>query len=172
MDPLQLKVNLTTAFMLPILLNKGLKHSDILTDTFINAYMADLSKPEKDNSLIIRYATITDLPEWVEGQFAYVDDDTAHIMVTENIPDNLTEDYHKFLIGDYSKFSEEYKKQVLEFWEADEDTFMYGVLYKSGDEIKKFWREDLETDLDMVPDTEYWRPPNLKQEIFGMQGDE
>ena len=179
MDPLELKVNLTTVFMLPVLLNKGLKHSDILTDTFINTYMADLNKPEKDNSLIIRYATITNLPHWtdnyeINSPQLYATED-EEIMVVEDIPDNFIEDYHKFLIGDYSKFSEDYKKQVLDFWEANEDTLIFGVLYRSGKEIKDFWREELDTDLDIfmnVPeDTEYWRPPKLEQEIFGMQGD-
>jgi hypothetical protein len=168
--------------MLPILLNKGLKHSDILTNTFINAYMADLDQAEYDNHIMVRYATFTDIPEWTKDSNMYsskIERTTVsgtkkiedYIMVYNEIPENLTEDYHKFLIGDYSKFSKDYKKQVLEFWEANEDTLIYGVLYKSGKEIEDFWREDLDVDLSTVPDTEYWRPPKLKQEIFGMQGD-
>lgn len=172
MDPLRLKVNLTTAFTLPLLYDKGLKHSDILTETFINAYIADLGEPEQDNKLLVRYATIVNLPEWTNNFKLYASKDDA-IMVTYEVPDDQIENYQKILIGDYSKLSLSYKEMVLNFWEANEDTLIHGVLYKTGQEIKDFVLAVSDTDLDMVSDdTEYWRPPNLKQEIFGMTEDD
>jgi len=172
MDPLRYNVNLTTTFLLPILYDKGLKHSDILTDTFINAYIADLNKPEHDDKIFIEYATITNLPSWTKDSHLYPTNEES-IMVTQDIPTEIVDDYSLFLIGDYSKFSNEHKQRVLQFWEADSHTLLYGVLHRTGRAIKKFWEESLDADLDVAPlDIEYWKPPNLKQEIFGMTGDE
>lgn len=169
MDPLRLNVNLTTTFMLPML--EGLKHTDILTDSFKNTYIADIDRPEKDSSLLINYATITDLPDWVSDPIAYTAEDES-IMVTANIPDSVADEYSKFLVGDYSKFSDDYKNRIMEFWEADKYTLLHGVLYREGKEIEKFWEESFEVDLDITPsEMEYWKPPSLKQEIFGMTGD-
>ena len=174
MDPLRLKVNLTTTFMLPILCDKNLKHSDILTDTFINTYIADLNKPEQDDKLIVRYATITDLPIWTTPYAIYTEDSDVvigNVMVPYEVPESLVDEYGKFLTGDYSKFSDKYKEQILKFWEANEDTLLYGIIYKKGQEIKDFVLEITDVDLDMSSaDTEYWKPPNLKQEIFGIEG--
>ena len=131
MDPLRLKTNLATTFLLPLLHSASLKHNDILTDTFINAYMADLDRPDNDNKLLVRYATIHQLPEWADNRLLYEAEDKS-IMVTNEIPDKFADDYQKFLTGDYSQFSKEYKDQVLSFWQATEDTLLYGVLHKIG----------------------------------------
>lgn len=171
MDPLRLKVNLTTVFMLPMLCDKDLKHYDILTDTFINAYIADLNKPEQDNKLLVRYATITDLPVWTKPYRIY-EDEEGTIMVPYDMSDKYINDYAKFLGGDYSKFSESYTDQILKFWEADEYSLLHGVLYGGGYEIENFWKNELGIDTDVISDdTEYWKPPNIKQEIFGMGGE-
>ena len=171
MDPLKLKVNLTTAFMLPMLYDQSFKHSDILTNTFIDTYIADLDKPENDNKLVVRYATITDLPSWTDTYSLYTSEDES-MMVIYEVPEIYMDEYGKFLIGDYSKFSKKYKEQILKFWEADKYTFIYGVLYKHKDELNNFMMETLDIDLDFISvDAEYWKPPNLKQEIFGMKGD-
>ena len=172
MDPLRLKVNVTTTFMLPLLYKSGLKHSDILTDTFIDAYIADIDKPNNDNKLLIRYAHIHGLPEWIDDQSLYEAEDDSW-MVTHEIPDEFADEYTNFLIGDYSKFSKEYKNQVLHFWEANEDTLLYGVLNRTGEEIKQFLLEVYDIDTDVISrEAEYWKPPDLKQEIFGMREDE
>jgi len=157
--------------MLPVLLGKGIQHHNILTDTFINTYIADRDKPEEDNSLLIRYAMITGLPEWVDNYSSYMNEDES-FMVTYPIPDEAIKNYSNFLLGDYSKLTDDYKRQVLTFWEASSDTLLYGVLYRSGTDIRKLWEEKFGIDLDIVPpNMEYWKPPSLKQEIFGMTGD-
>jgi len=172
MDPLRLKTNVTTTFMLPLLYTDSLKHDNILTDTFTNAYIADLDRPDYDNRLLVRYAQLTGLPEWVEDHVLYVAKDQS-IVVPYEIPDKFAEDYQLFLIGDYSKFSKEYKSQVLSFWEANEDTLLYGVLHKTGKEIKQFLLDVFDVDTDVISrEAEYWKPPDLKQEIFGMRVDE
>ena len=151
MDPLRLNVNLTTVFILPMLYDKDLKHSDILTDNYENTYIADLDEPVDDNKIIIRY-----------------DDDRQ----TFEMPDEYLDEYHKFILGDYSKLSNEYKQKVLNFWEANEDTLLYGVLYKEGETIVNFWKDNLDTNLEIIgAGTEYWKPPNIKEEIFGIGGE-
>jgi len=119
--------------------------------------------------LLIRYATIVDLPKWTKDHLIY-STDNENMMVTYDISDDFIEDYHRFLTGDYSKFSKAYKDQILNFWEANQDTLIYGVINKTGDEIKKFVLTVTDVDLDVVAsDTEYWKPISLKEEIFGMK---
>lgn len=170
MDPLRHSVNLTTTFILPLLYDKGLKHSDILTDSFINAYIADLNRPEQDNKMLVNYITITDLPKWTNDYTVY-ETDNGSFMVSVEIPDNFIDDHGRFLMGDYSKFSDEHKDRVIKFWEAH-DNLLTGVLFRGSEELNEFMKKHYDTDFELLPpETEQWNPPNLKKEIFGMAGE-
>lgn len=64
-------------------------------------------------------------------------------------PQAYIDDYFKILDGQYSKLSEDYKQHLLSFWDANHDTFLYKILYNKDDE-------------------EYWYPPNISEEIYGL----
>lgn len=172
MDPLKTKYNLTTAFMLPILLDKGIQRNKILTETFIDTYIADLNKPETvtpGSNLLIRYATITNLPEWTK-EFKIYESKDGSIMVMVEIPNSIIKDYTYFLLGDYSKFKKIHKTRIKDFWESYmEDDLIYGVMYKQGEVIYRYWEDKYAVPLGLAPpEFEYWRPPDMKKEIFGI----
>ena len=171
MNPLKLNSNNSTIWLLPMLNEKGFKHNDIINEYFINAYIADIDKPENDNKLLIKYFVVEGIPKFFneDNKYTiYLDESDDSFVVAVNIPEEHLSNYHKFLAGQYSKFSKEYKQLILQFWEEDESTLLYGILHKTG-RAEKMFEEMSDIPLDMLSsDMEYWYTPKMDKEILGL----
>lgn len=165
---------MTSQFIMPLLF-KNIKFNEILPEfnEFVNAYIADFDKPNYDNKVILVFnKKQKQLPDFnmVDKYTKKVKDDEIFAYVYE-MSDDLNENYTLWLLGKYSQFTDEAKKIIMTFWQADETTLLYGVLYKDGEPIKKFHKEHTgkksSTSKIKDPDEEYWPSPSLNKEIYG-----
>ena len=134
MNPLSLNKNKSTIFILPMVL-EDTKSEDIITDGFINTYIADFERPEFDDFvLLIRKDNMinTESLDMVYDS----EDDLVYVF---KVPEKYLEDYFKIIAGEYSSTSESYKKASLAFWDMDEKSTLYKILYgvKKGKELKE-----------------------------------
>ena len=175
MDILAYKKTLASQFLMPLLFENK-KFTEIITDfdSFVNAYIADFDKPNYDNKIILVFKTKQkDLPEanLVDTYTKTIKDVEIYFYVYD-IPDDLSDNYTMWLMGRYSLFTDRAKKIILNFWSADSNTLLYGVLYKTGDKIKAFYKENFKTNLDekwTSDDKDWWIEPILSREIYGAE---
>lgn len=83
------------------------------------------------------------------GYRTHVDIDKYHVIYQFDVPTAFQREYDLFMKGKYSKFSDEYKKRILDFHKTDEmarqlgttveNTKIYGILHKS-----KILKEEIE----------------------------
>lgn len=170
-----LKTN-ATKFVLPLLFEEGVKYDDILPKHFKNAYIADIDKQEVDGYILLKYKSSYEFDDndgWYENlidiECADIYEKDGDLIYCFEIPDKFLDDYYLFLAGKYSKLSKEAKVRILEFWEAEEDTLLHGILYKT--EVgHKFWEERLGNEIkEWSVEAEYWFAPNTKREILGFE---
>jgi acyl-CoA synthetase (AMP-forming)/AMP-acid ligase II len=179
MDILNYNKTQTTQFIIPLLF-KDKQITEIITnfDSLVNGYIADFDKPNLDNKIILVFnSKQKQLPE--ENQIEHYtktvkDGEKTNdlFFYVYDLPEKYQEDYTFFLVGKYSKFSTEAKSQILNFWEAGENTLLYGVLYRTGTAIKKFWKDNFDTKIDDIwtkDDREWWIEPILRKEIYGTE---
>lgn len=85
------------------------KHSDIVDKNFINAYIADFDFPEFDDQVtIVRHREVK----------------------RYEVPQEYFEDYVKIQAGAYRETSVKYKELITSFWEVDDKSKLYEILYK------------------------------------------
>ena len=137
MNPLELKINKSAIFLLPIVLEKGVKFIDIISEDFDNTYIADRNKPDNDDKFIVKYKSHEeyDIYEWDI-------DEAVNLYV--------------FLAGHYSNFTQTAKEKIMTFWEENNESELYKILYREseeGSETKGRNGEILE-------------PPDLQSEVF------
>ena len=158
------------------LLFKDKKYTEIITDfkEFINAFIADFDKPNNDNRIVIVFNTKQkDLPETnqIDHYTRNIKDKTLYFYVYD-IPNEWADNYTFWLLGKYSQFTESAKQQILYFWEASNRTHLYGVLYRTGKTIKKFFKDNFNKEFDEKytdPKQEWWFEPTLNKEIYGTE---
>jgi hypothetical protein len=158
------------------LLFEGKKFTNIISDfkSFINAYIADFDKPQYDNCIILVFNTKQkDLPATNQKDHytRVVKSNELYFYVYE-IPTDLSDEYTKWLFGKYSTFTDRTKQIILNFWEAGKTSLLYGVLYKTGAKIKKFFKDNFDKDFSEKwsdPEGEWWFDPILSKEIFGTE---
>jgi hypothetical protein len=166
---------LTTQFLMPLLF-KDKKYTEIIPDfkEFVNAFIADFDKPNNDNKIILVFkAKQKELPETnqTDHYTKEIKDKTLHFYAYD-IPREWEEDYTSWLTGKYSQFNESAKQQILYFWEASNRTHLYGVLYRTGKAIKKFFKDNFNKEFDEKytdPNQEWWFEPTLNKEIYGAE---
>jgi len=172
MNPLTLNKTATTKFILPMLF-KDVKFNKVLIEGFRNAYVADFDKPEFDDHILIVFKD--ELCEFdtifAEFQKDLVDTymsnkDFIHVF---KIPEGMESDYYEVIAGNYSAISDTYKKQLLNFWDKDDNSDLYKVLYKRIEDVKNKLYE-LEHDVDYDRLTELYPTPKLAHEIYNMGG--
>lgn len=110
MNPLRLNKNKSTVFVLPMVFSDK-KCTEIVTEDFKNAYIADFDNAEYDD-----YLTVV----------------TENEVTRHNIPSEFLNDMILVFMGKYQETSEEYKKAVTQFWELDSDSYLYEILYGDG----------------------------------------
>jgi len=77
----------------------------------------------------------------------------------------IKEDVEKFKKGLYSQFSDDYKEQILTFWDIEKTENVFeGILYKT--EIGKKFAEEENNSDDEKAEGEYWPKPNMEIEQF------
>jgi hypothetical protein len=175
MDILAKRKTLTSQFLMPLLFEHK-QFSKIISDytSFVNAYIADFDKPQHDNKIIVVFKTKQKyLPELnrIDSYTKTIKGDERFIYVYD-IPDDLSENYSFWLLGKYSQFTDRAKKIILNFWDAGEDTLLYGALYKKGDAIPKFYMKHFKKNINdqwTNKDEEWWITPTLAKEIYGTE---
>ena len=170
MDVINVRYTYTTKFILPLLFEKDIKYNRILDEFFVNAFIADMANKDNDDKIHLLFADYPSLafqkllPEPIT-EYRY---DEGYVLVY-SLPIKYEEDYLKFLIGDYSKFSDDVKQKIVNFWEVDNNTLLWGVLYKSGVRVSAFYKKLLNKDVDdLAPSAEWWAPPQIEREILGL----
>lgn len=174
MDILAYNKTSTSQFIMPLLFGNK-KFNEIITDfeSFVNAYIADFDKPENDNKIILVFnEKQKELPElnMTDHYTKTIKDEELFFYVYE-IPESLSDNYTYWLMGKYSLFTKEAKDTILNFWDAGENTLLYGALYKTGDAIKNFYKNNFKKKLDKWTneDEEWWIEPSLSKEIYGAE---
>jgi len=129
---------LTTIFILPLISNR------INTNNIKNCYICNSSNVDDENKIEIIY-----------------NDEISDIC---KIPKKYIQDYDKFLVGYYSKMSDETKSKILDFWSADEIVIdLEGILYKT-EKMKEKVKSIFGTD-NFSEYAEFFPAPNLLSEI-------
>lgn len=142
MNVLKLNKTKTTKFIMPMIFKENIKHTDILTIRFINAYISDFDRPEYDNKiLLVKTDKQTDKELVIEKPIEVYNSNETLIVEVYEIPENMEEDYYLIVAGKYSEISEDYKKKLLFFWGSNKDDELHSALYleydKAGVELKK-----------------------------------
>lgn len=145
MDIDKIKKTKSTIFVLPLLYN-GATYKDVWFDNFINCYITEHDKPNPENSLIIEY-----------------DNDVVRFRVNKDRLD----DYNKIRRGEYSLLSDEAKQRILHFWQEDETSLMYSVLYKT-EKILDYWSKITGNQVYPSESKEYWPKFNSLNETKGL----
>lgn len=128
MNPLNLMKTNTTKFMLAMIFNDDITYTDILKDHFINSFVSDFYRPENDGTLLV-VKSIDEAPRGTINNpiVSYQNDDD--FVFAYEIPDKYLDDYAMIVSGDWNNVSDEYKQKLLKFWECDQESMMYLILY-------------------------------------------
>lgn len=161
----------TTKFILPLLFENNLRYHELFNNFFINAYIADMANKEYDDKIHLLFA------------------DYPSLTLSKNLPDPVTEfeykdgfvlvyplelhwedDYNKIITGQYSTISEKAKERILYFWEEDSTSLLWGVLYKSGNAVRKYIERILGIKVHDIfsLEREWWFDFNIPEEILGL----
>jgi hypothetical protein len=167
MDILNFTCTYTTKFILPLLF-EHISYNRLFNESFINAYIADMDSAEYNDKIHLYFSDYPSLSiqKYLPETIAELKIDDGYVLIYD-IPKEFADDYIKFLTGDYSKFSNTAKVRIISFWGVDNNTLLWGVLYKEGDKIKNFYKKELDRNLDeLSPSAEWWLPPRIESEIF------
>lgn len=156
MNPLELNKNVSTIFILPMVF-EDLKYDQIVTKDFKNAYVADFSRPEFDDDLILVFKEISSIQRDAKATYEVKGD----IVEVYEIPDKYLAEYFKIYAGQYSEISEELKQIILKFWDEDEESLLYKILYNL---VENDHEEDIRADKvkSLIPEF------RLVDEVFRM----
>jgi hypothetical protein len=160
-----------TRFLLPMLYSKDRNDNFFITKNFENCYIGDANHPELGKKIFLLYnyqmtveyvkfeRKMELIPEF-NTDYDYGDE--RQVMYVLDIPDVHQSDLKYFLLGEYSKFSNELKSKILKFWDIkDKESVMFGVLYAN--ETAK--NNALVNEFDSA-EGELWPKPVLSREIY------
>ena len=80
-----------------------------------------------------------------------------------DIPTDFLEDYQNFCLGKYSKLSATLKDKIFKFHQADANSVLGQILYKS---TKRRLRMQESLGIEISPDAELLSLPTLDQEVY------
>jgi len=163
----------STLFLLPLINSSEyfLDKEKIITDNFISTYIKDLRFPFLDNSVVLLYKGENknlDLFEKrrLEGKTYDMNGlVTYHISINETLPES---DYKKIIDGKYSELSTDAKFSILDFWEVNKYSFLWGILFKTP-YAKLLYLQHLRKlgiEAPLKLQFEYWQKPNLTKETY------
>lgn len=133
--------NRATIYLLPML---SASEYDVYLDNIINVYIGDNRIPDLNEHIFIAYNNLNsvrfnNLKTYLKNNNNYVLDyeiDDKLIFVFR-IPTNYRKDYFYFIKGQYSKFSDNYKKHIINFFNLRDSDSICGVLYKRESRFKE-----------------------------------
>jgi hypothetical protein len=136
----EIKVNNTTRFVLPMLGTSVLKSAFFVNKFYQGAYIGDKNNPKATNKIVLFYKfepskEFVNLEKMLELLETYEDsytiDSIGVIAYVFDIPVRYHEDYNMFINGDFSLFSNDYKRQILDFWGLRSVNIITEILYAS-----------------------------------------
>ena len=92
-----------------------------------------------------------------------IDPSPHYVLFVFNIPLRFLDDYNKFILGKYSRFSSELKENILKFHQIDNNSSIGQILYKSK---KRRLRMQESLGIEIPKDFELFDIPKLEEEIF------
>lgn len=113
-------------------------------------FIGDTSRPDLDNNILLlcdyestdEYFKFEDFLTKHKHFKERYDPDNYSVMFVFNVPKEYEQEYHFLKSGEYSKFSDEYKRKIVKFWNLLSNHKYFKVLYK--DPTRK---EELEDEL-------------------------
>jgi hypothetical protein len=168
MELLSLNNNQSCYFLVPLLFSKDTKSSQIFNENFKNAYIADFKKIQHDDKVLLVYNKYSiDIPVTTrDDKYKFENND----VLVYKIPEEFSDDYGKFLRGEWSKISDNAKKLILSFWDQDGKSLLFGILHKTiTPGLKSFYSKlKVNPKKDFQKDEEYWYNPQLTKEVLGL----
>lgn len=163
----------TTNFILPLIAEK-----DWMLNNLINSYsfleFDDLFEKDQLHSIYLYYRydgtkKFYDFEEFIlkDSNFnQMINIDDFNILISMNIPEKFIEDYYYILDSKYSMISNEAKLRIINFFDLNENSIMYNVLYKT-----ERRRKNLESlyNVQIEKDAELWDVIDEYAETFGMK---
>ena len=153
-------------FLLPIL---GTRHDDFFYHTlFCNAFIALEDEPNC-LALLYRFSGKGEFLRFEQklrqlSSFKRMEDPSPYFtLFVFNIPTEYLEDYQNFCLGKYSKLSATLKDKIFQFHQADANSVLGQILYKS---TKRRLRMQESLGMQIDEDAELLSVPNLEQEVY------
>lgn len=162
------KKNKSSEFILPML--GGNKDLFLYNSLLINCY---IGTSEDKNCIVLVYKDSNSI---IFNKFeraiirlrsflkAY--DTKKYVVFVFRVPIYYREEYTKFTAGKYSKFSLEYKLQILEFHDQEIEDRLGQILFKSEDLRSKM---ENRLDAEIPVHSELYSTPDMKKEIFNLK---
>ena len=155
-----------STFMMPML--PGNKQLYFWNKLFVNCFIAT---EEDDECLALLYRWSSDLKyikfEKILSEFNFFkrryDPSPNYVMFVFHIPKGYRREYRAFKMGKYSRFSKEYKLDILDFHNADVQDELGQILFKST-ERRRLLEEKL--DAQLPEDSELLSIINIEEETF------
>jgi len=167
MDILKFNKTFTTKFLLPLLFEQQTDYTEVFDNTFINAYLGDVSSREYDDKILLLfsdYPSISLTKKLPDSVVEYMHND--NYVLVYDFPKEFEKEYYTFLEGKYHNFSDETKRRILSFWKCDEGTLLYKTLSHDKEAIQA-WVKDKKLTF-KVTDDFIWFSPIIKYEIMGV----
>lgn len=159
----KITINKSYYFLLPLFRLRYYKN-------IINTYLGDIREDEAFDDKL--YILSSEEDYYLSNNDNYVKHYNVPegIMYVLNVPDKFINEYNNFLLGKYSKFSNDTKKILCDHAcrnsiKKNYETQMYSILYRT-DKRKKEIEESL--DVKLPEDAEYASIFNEKAEIYGL----
>lgn len=153
----------STVFMLPLI---DVPKEKLFNKNFITTYIIDYRFSHLTNYICIEYLeenTDLDQTDNLYGKVVNENNRTFYYYLFDN---NL--EYAKFLVGKYSKLNVDSKEKIIEFWNANKLSLLFGILYKTN-YAKLLYLNNLKSCGNSAcnkTEFEYWHKPNLSKETY------
>tara|TARA_R110002051_G_scaffold119638_1_gene192987 strand:- start:739 stop:1506 length:768 start_codon:yes stop_codon:yes gene_type:complete len=160
-------------FIIPMF--PGLKRNYFYDNLLLNCF---IGTPEQDDviALLYRFSGAKSFME-MEGSLKKLktfesmeDPSNKTVLYVFNVPDKYKDDYDHFIAGRYSKFSDSYKRRILEFHGVERGSVIGQILNKAKAR-KKVLEDRIYDEMDkqkggLPDDAELYSVPNLFSEVY------
>lgn len=156
-----IKSNKSLYFVLPMI---GLIYYN-MRNIIINSYLGDrINRPNLENYHIFVLAKTEDqrllnIKEYIEHY-----PHGEYFMFVYKIPEEYEEDYLKFILGQYSQFSIDYKTQIVKLLPVPYQIHTVFKVIMKTEEARKIIEEKVGQS---IGDQEVFSIPNMEEEIYG-----
>ena len=174
MNPITLDVNKTTTFLLPLLFPNS-THDEIFSNYFKQAYLGLLDDTDDvEYNIVLEFDEDKITPDLLDD---FISNITANAnlklvennLITYTLNNELDKfQYEHFLVGRYSKFAEDLKGEILDFWKEKDTSLLYGILNNDSTIVDNFTphlNREIIQELNDI-NGESWPPPNLFVDEF------